>query len=162
MNYRSRDFLTDGHHLYNFNELNYQDKVAILSLEALEKLSTSLESIANVHTLNENVLQIQETNDQLTASNELMQQQMIDLAAEKDDLQVQMTQQVANVAAEKAALQQQIDNQNNNSTYLQGQIVALSENNAALTSQLNNVTTRLSQFENLVRQIDTLTDEAVG
>lgn len=144
MNYQSSEFLTDGSHSYEFSQLNYQDKISVLSLIALEKLSTSLEAIANVQTLSENVLQIQESNELLTSTNELMQQQLIDLAAEKD------------------ALQNQIDDQNNNTTFLQGQVVSLSESNAALNNQLNTVTTRLNAFESLVRQIDTLTDEAVG
>lgn len=144
MNYQSSEFLTDGPHSYEFSQLNYQDKISVLSLIALEKLSTSLEAIANVQTLSENVLQIQESNELLTSTNELMQQQLIDLAAEKD------------------ALQSQIDDQSSNATFLQGQVVSLSESNAALNHQLNTVTTRLNAFESLVRQIDTLTDEAVG
>ena len=149
--YQSSEFLRDGSHVYEYEKLNYQEKLKILSVIALEKLSNSLDSIAKVQGLSENVEDLLASREELQAANDSPTERVTTLqggTVEQQQQLVSLHSQISQLQADK--------------TLLQASLNSVSAGRDDLQTQLNNVTARLNSFESLVRQIDTLTDEAVG
>ena len=147
MDYQSSNFLTDGSASFEFADLPYQQKVNILQLIALEKLTDNLAKLADLP-----------TSTQLNTNISVAEEQLAEAQQQTAQLQTALNEQQAAFDEKLLKLEQDQEIVTQELQELGYAKIKLEEEQQKLQAEA----TKQQKLVDLLKQIDTLTDEALG
>jgi septal ring factor EnvC (AmiA/AmiB activator) len=147
MDYQSSSFLTDGSASFEFADLPYQQKVNILQLIALERLVDNLGKLADLP-----------TSTQLNTNISVAEQQLAEAQQQTAQLQTALNEQQAAFDKKLLKLEQDQEIVTQELQELGYAKMKLEEEQAKLQAE----SAKQQKLVDLLKQIDTLTDEALG